>query len=152
MGQEFTMAALITPTTVTGAVRRVLISTNDRLGFHLDTLGRFLGYVYDTNYRTITLASTATAGTSYHLCLTYKLNTLTFYIDGISQGTLAVTGPIVTATDVYIGNWSTLAQGFIGKIDEWEFSTTARDAAGVLELYKRVTIGNDAYADYCEAT
>lgn len=84
--------------------------------------------------------------------MTYKNNILTGYIDGISQGTLAVTGPIVTATDVYIGNWSSLAQGFIGKIDEWEFSTTARDAAGVLELFKRCTVANDAYADYCEAS
>ena len=129
MAQEFTLHALITPTTVTGATRRILMSTNDRIGIHIDTLGKFLGYVYDTTYRTITLSPTAIPSTTYHLGLTYKNNTLTMYLDGISQGTLAVTGPIVAATDAYIGNWSSLAQGFIGKIDEWEFSTTARDAA-----------------------
>jgi len=84
--------------------------------------------------------------------MTYKNNVLTAYINGISQGTLAVTGPIVAGTDAHIGNRATLVEGFIGKIDEWEFSTTAKDAAGMLELYKRCTIGNDAYADYCEAS
>lgn len=65
---------------------------------------------------------------------------------------MAVTGPIVTATDVYVGNWSSLAQGFIGKIDEWGFYPVGLDAAGMLELYKRCTIANDAYADFCIAT
>lgn len=61
--------------------------------------------------------------------MTYKNNVLTAYVNGISQGTLAVTGPIVAGTDAHIGNRASLVEGFIGKIDEWDFEFTARDAA-----------------------
>ncbi len=91
--------------------------------------------------------TTLTAGTWYHIALTYDGSTMRAYINGTADGTYAVSGTIHNGTsDLYIGARSegSLSRYFDGTIDEVRIWNTVRSPTEIQNNMNTELGGNEA--------
>lgn len=136
IGQDMTLTAWIYPTTISWGAQRIFISSNDRYWLGLSA-SWLTWYVYDSWYNTLSsslLNTWIALNTWTHVAMTYTANSLKIYSNGVLRNTRSVTWPIITSTNMYIGNWSSLAQWFVGTISSPAMYNRALSDAEILSL------------------
>jgi hypothetical protein len=93
-------------------------------------------YIGGASYKIFAL-NPAVAGTWYHLVGTYNSDEAVFYVNGVKQGSLKITGAISTTNDpLYIGTINRANWPFDGNIDEVRLYNRALSAVEVSKLYE----------------
>src|SRR3989344_810106 len=90
-------------------------------------------YVYNGASTGQVGTTTLSANTWYHLAGTYDGANLKIYVNGVQEGTSAVTGSITTGTSpLWIGNYSGSGQTFAGSVDDVRIYNYARTAKQIV--------------------
>ena len=114
---------------------------------YLDSAGSIIFSVDTGGGNGVTSASTVTLGSWYHAVGVYDGSTVTFYVNGVSQGSGALSGSVASTMDVYIGrnnpaeagtqqSWDTY---FNGSIDDVRFYTRSLSAEQVAAIFQNRT-------------
>jgi len=120
--QKFSMGAWIYRTagsTITSG--RILIDSNAAIEFNLSYGSDKITVTFQYPASTWTaLTSSATVGLNSwnHVFTTYDGVFLKIYINGALDQSARRSGFITAGSDLYIGNWSSLTQSFLGKIED----------------------------------
>lgn len=96
------------------------------------------GYVFPTvgSLASVLGATTLIANTTYHVALTYDGSTIKIYVNGVLDGSVALSGVArKTGKPIGVGSLPGSAEGFSGKIDEVAFYGSALSAARILAHY-----------------
>ncbi|KKU57535.1 MAG: hypothetical protein UX80_C0014G0002, partial [Candidatus Amesbacteria bacterium GW2011_GWA2_47_11b] len=80
--------------------------------------------------------STLTAGRWYHVAISHTGTSVTFYLNGASDGTQTLANGEWTSTNGFIGQWTTGVERLDGTIDEFRISNIARSAEEIAEAYR----------------
>lgn len=118
-----------------GASYRILMSSTNRLELNISGGVPQISMNGSDGWTSVSATTTTVTGTWYHVFATYAEGTARLYVNGELEGTLSKADFGDCGVNLYIGNWSSKTQDFLGKIDDVRVYSRALSADEVRVLY-----------------